>query len=240
MSEEKKWVKEADKYKDPNATFSDKLSNFWYYHKYHVIIAVVAVAVLIYLSTSLVMKEKYDYEIICVLQNPVITRENGDYLSDGSGEKTYIYEEDSDYLKRYLESVGDDLNGDGKVTVSINYINIEENRETATEIQKHKEQILTALRTGECMILLGDKTGFDFLSEADALEDLSSLTPVPLAYDGKALLLNDRLGEKIGRGDEDIPIYIGLRVFNGTLAQMSDQKKEDFANAEKLIENILS
>ena len=240
MSEEKKWVKEADKYKDPNATFSDKLSNFWYYHKYHVIIAVVAVAVLIYLSTSLVMKEKYDYEIICVLQNPVITRENGDYLSDGSDEKTYIYEEDSDYLKRYLESVGDDLNGDGKVTVSISYINIEGNRETATEIQKHKEQILTALRTGECMILLGDKTGFDFLSEADALEDLSSLTRVPLAYDGKALLLNDRLGEKIGRGDEDIPIYIGLRVFNGTLAQMSDQKKEDFANAEKLIENILS
>ena len=240
MSEEKKWVKEADKYKDPNATFSDKLSNFWYYHKYHVIIAVVAVAVLIYLSTSLVMKEKYDYEIICVLQNPVITRENGDYLSDGSDEKTYIYEEDSDYLKRYLESVGDDLNGDGKVTVSISYINIEGNRETATEIQKHKEQILTALRTGECMILLGDKTGFDFLSEADALEDLSSLTSLPLAYDGKALLLNDRLGEKIGRGDEDIPIYIGLRVFNGTLAQMSDQKKEDFANAEKLIENILS
>ena len=122
MSEEKKWVKEADKYKDPNATFSDKLSNFWYYHKYHVIIAVVAVAVLIYLSTSLVMKEKYDYEIICVLQNPVITRENGDYLSDGSGEKTYIYEEDSDYLKRYLESVGDDLNGDGKVTVSISIL----------------------------------------------------------------------------------------------------------------------
>ena len=240
MSEEKKWVKEADKYKDPNATFSDKLSNFWYYHKYHVIIAVVAVAVLIYLSTSLVMKEKYDYEIICVLQNPVITRENGDYLSDGSEEKTYIYEEDSDYLKRYLESVGDDLNGDGKVTVSISYINIEGSRETATEIQKHKEQILTALRTGECMILLGDKTGFDFLSEADALEDLSSLTSLPLAYDGKALLLNDRLGEKIGRGDEDIPIYIGLRVFNGTLAQMSDQKKEDFANAEKLIENILS
>lgn len=237
MSTEKKWEREADRYKNADATFADKFSNFWYYHKYHVLIGIIALAVLIYLSTSLLMKEKYDYEIICVLQNPVISRANGDYLSETDG--AYLYEEDADYIEKFLESCGEDINGDGKVTVSVSYINIEGDEMTSSEIQDHLEQILTALRTGECLIVLGDGYGMDFLSEADALEDISYMSE-NLAYDGHAVCLNDSLSEKIGRGDEDIPIYIGLRYFTGTLAQISDEKKTEFANAEKLVENILA
>lgn len=238
MKNNGKWEREADKYKKKDATFSDKLSNFWDYHKYHVLIAVVSVVVLVYLSTSVLLKEKYDYEIICVLQDPVISAENGDYLSEDDTD-IHLYKEDADYIQAYLESIGEDLNEDGKVSVSVSFINIEGDRVTATEIQTHKEQILTALRTGECMILLGDSVGMEFLSEADALEDISYLSENS-EYNNRAICLNDFFKEKIGRGEADIQIYIGLRNFTGTLAQMSDEKSKDFNNAENLIKNILS
>lgn len=261
MRKDKKWEREADRYKKSDATFADKFSNFWYYHKYHLLIGVAAIGVLIYLSTSIVLKEDYDYNIIFVTQNPISTEEVSEIQaqidqeaepyeenlessnpeSDDQSEEPqiYLYQKDIDYIQKYLESVGDDLNGDGEVEVSINCINIEGNRDTVSEIQTHKEQILTALRTGECMILLGDSVGMDFLYEADALEDLSSFSDTS-DYDGRAVFLNPYFSEKIGNDENDIPIYIGLRYFTGTLAQTFDDKVEDFENAKNLVLNILS
>lgn len=252
MKKDKNWTREADKYKNPNATFADKLSNFLYYHKYHLLIGIISVAALIYLSTSILMKEKYDYEIICVLQNPVITEELADiketldaeaapYETKEEEDKAiiYLFKEDTEYICRYLESVGEDLNGDGKVTVSVNYINIEGSRTEVPEIQSHREQVLTSLRTGECMILLGDEVGMEFLSEAEALEDISAYAP-NTEFNGHAVLLNPYFSEKIGASDEDTKIYIGLRYFTGTLAQMNNEKKQDFENAKNLLSNILA
>ena len=89
------------------------------------------------------------------------------------------------------------------------------------------------------MILLGDSVGMDFLYEADALEDLSSFSDTS-DYDGRAVFLNPYFSEKIGNDENDIPIYIGLRSFTGTLAQTFDDKVEDFENAKNLVLNILS
>lgn len=260
MKKEKKWEREADKYKKADATFADKLANFWDYHKFHLLVGIVVIIGVVYLSTSIYMKPKYDYTVIFVMQNPVLSQENGDYLglvedgdsapentdSDGedtdeeeSSRKDYIYKEDVDYICKFLESSGEDLNGDGKVTVNINCINIEGDRTTVNEIQSHKEQILTALRTGDCMLLISDITGTEFLTEAEALEDISELSD-KTEFNGTVLPLNGYFKEKIGKAKDDIPIYISLRVFTGTMAQMSEEKKNDFENARNLIENIIS
>ena len=82
-------------------TKKDKWSNFWYYHKKHVIIGIVLVALLGMFIYDMASKINPDYTISLV-------------VGDG-----YMTEQDTLELEQELARYGEDLNGDGQTVVSV-------------------------------------------------------------------------------------------------------------------------
>lgn len=77
-----------------------KLSNFWYYYKVHTIVAVVVIAILAVLFSQCAAKERYDYAVVLNMA-------------------TVVEEPTADLLAGELAQFGEDLNGDGVVTVEV-------------------------------------------------------------------------------------------------------------------------
>lgn len=75
--------------------------DFWYYHKWHLLIALVAVVFVGFLLHDLLFKVSPDYQVSVVSEQ---------YLSDASAQQ----------MEQELAKYGTDLNGDGKVLVQLN------------------------------------------------------------------------------------------------------------------------
>ena len=82
-------------------TAKDKRANWWYYHKFHVLGAIVVIALIATLVYSFVSKVSPDYTIGLITQQ--------DYSSD-------VVEK----LEQELKAYADDRNGDGQVVVQVN------------------------------------------------------------------------------------------------------------------------
>ena len=82
-------------------TKKEKRQNFWYYHKWHFIIGLIVAILLFSFIRSIVTQVDPDYEIAFMTQ-------------------TAYPETLTDQLADYIEQYGEDLNGDGKVTVQMN------------------------------------------------------------------------------------------------------------------------
>lgn len=82
-------------------TPKQKWQNFCYYHKWHVLIATIACALIVYFIYDIVTKVEPDYQIAMITQS--------NYPSS-------VVEA----LGKELEKYGKDLNGDGQVSVQVN------------------------------------------------------------------------------------------------------------------------
>ena len=94
-----------------------RLVNFWYYHRIHILIAVLILAAGGYLLLQQIGKVPADYEIAVV---------SGEYYSD----------EQLSALQAVFTAAGADLNGDGETVVQIHRyrLKIGENGQDAAEI----------------------------------------------------------------------------------------------------------
>ena len=150
--------------------FLKKLDNFWYHYKWHTIGFLFIAFVLIVCITQCSRKEKTD----------VVVMYAGPYLYSGE-EMLVVKDELNAVLPR-------DYNGDGqKVTGLVTYQVMTE--EQLLEYQKLVGPIDTSyfttqisncnnyLLTGECAILLIDKSMFVRLRDADRLRDLNEVFP---------------------------------------------------------------
>ncbi len=77
-----------------------RLGNFWYYYKVHTIVAVIVIAILAVLFSQCAAKESYDYAIVLNMA-------------------TVVEEPTADLLAGELARFGEDLNGDGAVTIEM-------------------------------------------------------------------------------------------------------------------------
>ncbi len=98
------WNVEEDHIHDPGkerkiTTKKQKLANFWFYHKWHIVACIVCIALAYSYFYSVFTQEKPDYEIAMI----------GSYT-----------EEDTEKIRDAITSVAEDRNGDGQILVSIN------------------------------------------------------------------------------------------------------------------------
>lgn len=82
-------------------TKKQKRENFWFYHKWHVIVSICCVILVGLFIFDMLNQEEPDYEIAILTQ-------------------VATFDEDRAKIKAAVESVGEDLNGDGKVLVNVN------------------------------------------------------------------------------------------------------------------------
>lgn len=117
-------------------TKQQKWENFWFYHKWHVIIALAAVVMVAMFVNDFVNRERPDYQIGVITHGALPT---------GT----------LDTLEQQLAQFADDRNGDGKVQVTLMQYDFPEDGDPNT-IMASTTRLSGDLEVGDCVFYLVD------------------------------------------------------------------------------------
>lgn len=137
----------SDKLKRTPKTFKQKRQNFWYYHKWHVLIAIVAAIV-----------------AIVMIQN-AMTRENPDYVV-GLITDRIPSQETLDHIAGQLELCAPDRNGDGQVLVQVTDYEVGES-DNPQIVMASTTKLAGDFQTGNVMLYLCDETGYSYVEKQE-------------------------------------------------------------------------
>ena len=199
-------------------TPKEKISNFFYHNKMWVIICTCVVVVSGFLL--------YDYLTTVRPDSTVLILANNYNLSLHTTE-----------MEDLLEKYSSDLNGDGKVSVSVVYSPVSSTEKMKIDNQTYTAnmtRLMSELQSGECMLIIADNKTTEQVGLGDVLEDLTSRYSGKKNVNKSGILLNQtKLGEKINCNDIPDDLFIGVRqVTSGTLYEKEMQKNYDEAISE--------
>ena len=140
-------------------------------------------------------------------------------------------------MEDLLEKYSSDLNGDGKVSVSVVYSPVSSTEKMKIDNQTYTAnmtRLMSELQSGECMLIIADNKTTEQVGLGDVLEDLTSRYSGKENVNKSGILLNQtKLGEKINCNDIPDDLFIGVRqVTSGTLYEKEMQKNYDEAISE--------
>lgn len=220
----KKIEREADRYSH------DKwYENFWYHYKFHTIVGAVLILFIAIMFFSSNMRDPVDMYILFITESPE------------------VYTEKEDALTKVLTEYAADKNGDGEVNLYIQNIYIGEEFDS-TNVYQNKSFIMTSLRSGDCMFVISEDYGAQYLFDGEACSNLTSVFPEyadeNLAYEGTMWNWSDsdfwKEHSEFYKAFGEMPIYFGLRTFEGTIAETTDHAKENYKAAKDLLNAIIS
>ena len=141
--------------------YAEKIKNWWWYHKFHVLIGVLALAVVIYSFAQNAGKPEADYDVALLLAQPCPE----EYLNE---------------LPATLAAAGIDTNSDGEVLVELHtyFVDLADEDENAGAMNYEKIAALDA-------DLIGKTSGLFLTDSPDALMNVtnSNFTDA-IAFDG--------------------------------------------------------
>lgn len=203
-------------------TFSEKWENFWYYYKWHTIIAVFLAVTLIIATAQCAEREKFDSEFVLFSYNTFTAAE-------------------MDAIEAGIEKHYPDLNGDGEVNVQL--IDCSYSDKELSDQQSAKKQKLTAVLAShnDALVFIVDDESFKFLEESHKgffvniglSQKEGRAEPLPESF-YKAV--NETLPEgfSLPKG-----LYLTRRIADETtLIGQSDGIEEKVAAADKAIKDI--
>lgn len=213
-----------------STTPKSKWDNFWFYHKWHVIIGTVAVLLIAFFVHDMLNQEHPDYEIGLIAQ------------------KSYT-DTATTALEKEFEKVGQDLNHDGKVLVQVNAYTIDNSDKVDPNVQMASVTKLTAdLSEGTSVIFLTDDGSFKNQQKSNQLFAYADgKTPAKNAsdYDKMRVALKDC---KAFQGLESVPynegkdmlekLSISLRVNQGSAIEGKADKQTYYASCKKLFDQV--
>lgn len=149
---------------------SEKLSNFWYYYKWHTLVVLFAVIVAVVLVVQCCSREKYDIYILYAGDKAI-----SNSSSDG----------DVPERTKFINSFGkvcDDFDGDGKVSVAFKSLYNPDADELARReaegleipsslIQQDRETLSTLIAQSDYYLLFLDYAVFEELAQSTAMID---------------------------------------------------------------------
>lgn len=203
-------------------TPKDKLPNFWYHYKWPVIIGAVVLVFAGVLIGQMVTRDDPDYTIILA--------------TDG-----YVSQAAADRLGEELQAYGRDLDGDGKVEVSVETLVTGD----ATQIgMANKTKLMAHLSSGDVMFFIFDKASYEGTIEPQLQDGYQFFTPldvdVPGMQEGGRYWnwKDDPLREQEGLGEFPADLYFGVREATGTAAGQNSQQMH--ADCTELLNNFLT
>jgi len=218
----------ADKFEKPanvswkDLTFSQKWENFWFYYKKHVIIGAIILIMLVWLIKDIVVQSSYDYDITFAARG---------YFSD----ETQAAVHDA------FVSVGEDLDGNGEVTVNISFILLPTLEGQYTEYEAEQAgqvKLMGAVTAEEALIYVLDDNMLQYMFADDMsfFEDLSVSYPdnelvAQYGYDIEkcsAFSGNAEISERTG----DDQLYLLMKQYAPKNEKKAETKKE-LARKEK-------
>lgn len=209
-----------------------KWQNFWYYHKLHVLIGAVVIALAVFLIHDMTSAVRPDYQVGLITQSS-------------------YPQEAVDALETELAKYGEDLNSDGKVVVQITPTAIAGDSSNVGDPNVQMAGVVKLdadLSEGSSMIFLTDDASFqdqqkkqklfayldgsmpednasDFAHMRIALKDCKKLS---------GLSTNSSYGAVLDK------LSLSMRVFKGTKLEDKKDKEQYFAASKKLFDKVTS
>jgi len=193
--------------------FGEKLGDYWYYHKWHIIFAVFTLIVAVYGIVSCTTRTRYDLVI------PMATH--------------FFFEENwlvemQDALAAHVE----DEDGDRRErTVRISFSDFG-NVHLQGFAQTQQTRFYAQLAAGDSFLVIGDERVMASLIEQEIVQNISGMAP-DAAFEGYALQLRDHPIFVEAGVELPIELYIGLRQYEGTLAE-GNRTRPIYERAERL------
>ncbi len=195
-------------------TREEKLSNFWFHHKWHVIALVFITVVLSILISQCATRTTYDTEVIYFTYTPVL-------------------DEQLEKVSEYFEKYATDLDGDGEVNVQVINCSVSNEAQNAQyrNVQLQKMQSLM-VADEKALLFITDKDSITYFDNGAIAADFFVNEPLPF---------NDKFyeytkSETLGSLPEGL--QISCRKFEGTLLEKNPEAKASFESAQKILEKI--
>lgn len=187
----------------------EKLSNIWYHYKTYIIVFGLLLVSGLFLVVNFLSKVEPDLKVI------VFT-------------KAALYDADVEIIEKQLEGKISDLNGDGKIEVTVKNIFYGNSELLETSLE---EQLTVEMYYGEATLILCEQEGArQLLSYGASVIDISNrLTPT--IYDGRGFMINT----KSLLGDD---LYFISRDFVVFLRNYTNQSEKVLEEAYRLIETL--
>lgn len=217
-------------------TAKDKRANWWYYHKVHLVVAILAVAVVGSIVYSMVTKVNPDYTIALLTQNT--------YSTDVT-----------DRLAEQLEAYADDRNHDGQVIVRVSAYAIGTDSNDMQVQQANQVRFIGDTTSFESVIFLTDAESFEWLESEDGgfFTYLDGTTPESGAtdYDNMRIPWTDckalsQMDLSIDMLDKDEAqkymsnLFISTRLIEGSGFANDSDKVAYYEDCQALLQRLLS
>lgn len=208
-------------------TLGEKISNFFYHYKWHVIAGALTLGLVIFLVHDYVTKERPDVQAMFIAT---------DYeMEHLAGTLTPLW---SDYTEDY--------NGDGRLVAKLYYIPAgyaDDNYATMYLAQADRTKLLGEFQSGNTVMVIGDKASYQSLG---ALEDVF--------YDCRELFPDDDYAEELGYrlagtdlkeliGAEDMDdsqLYVSFRTPVKTMGMSQEKMQVYFDQAVAFWRNFIA
>lgn len=216
-------------------TARDKRANWWYYHKVHLIIAILAALVVGGIIYSMVSKVSPDYTFALLTQN--------NYSTDVI-----------DRLEEQLTAYADDRNHDGQVVVQISSYAIGTDSGDMQMQQANQVRFIGDTSTFDSVIYLTDEESFEWLQSQDGFFTyLDGSTPEPdatdydnmrIPWDSCKALANMDLSIDVLTAEEAqkymSSLSLSTRLIEGSSYENDSDKMAYYEDCKALLERLLS
>lgn len=195
-------------------TKEDRRNTFWFYHKTHVIIALIAAVVLAVCVAQCATRKNYDAKVV------VYTN-------------TYLSDIHLTYLDNYLTPYFEDINNDGEVNVQ--FIDCSYNIEGSYDLD-YVRSMSTKLQAlisseGDALLFITDQTRFEELDKNFNSVEHFFTDSIPLSDTPRQNAISDGL---------DLPenLILGKRIVGGTMIEDSKNIEKHISQADGVFEKL--
>ncbi len=198
----------------PELTPSEKVKNFWDYHKWHVIGTILAIFLVAFSVSECVNRVKPDVNVVLFSYTGMVS-------------------EQVELLTDYMESVCGDVNGDGQFYVGIidcSYNNKSEDKQYEYTVLNKLQATLAA--DTEALLFVTDKESYQYFLADDSMKGLFTADPVPFSKE---------FCERVSTEEQKFVgehLQISCRTYYNTVLEGKKGAEERYNAAQKIVEDI--
>ncbi len=194
-------------------TFKEKLQNYWFHFKWHTLVTILSIFMIVFLVSECNAKTDWDMQVVYFTYTPIL-------------------ENQIDLIGEYLEKFSEDINGDGEVNISVVNCSVSENDFNSQYAKNVYTKLQTMIFAEEKAILyITDEKSAQYF-DVDKLKNFFQTEHLKLGADFYTATTSEELGS-LSEG-----LQISARKVEGTALEKSKKAKEIQHYALKLLENL--
>lgn len=201
-----------------------KWQNFWFYHKWHVVVGIAIVAVVTFLMVDLLTKEKYDAIVVLGLTDATLT------------------EEAQNQLEKELEELYGDADGNGEVNVLLDSLMFSTDPASYQYTMAAQARLVTNLSVTESIIFILDEETFkaNFGEIQYGFADLDKLYPDNPFVKKKQYYLKDTKFLKDAGIELKKDLFVIMRYFDADAEGVTEEQKAKFEAEKAVMDQLIA